>query len=50
MDDDVDRLTARIVELLADEPGVEMSDELVEAAALIIGADGASDTVYRAVA
>ncbi|MFI9591076.1 hypothetical protein [Nonomuraea sp. NPDC052265] len=50
MDDDVDRLTTRIAELLADEPEVKMSDEQVEAAALIIGADGASGMVYRAVA
>lgn len=48
--DDVDRLTARIAEHLACEPDVEMSDEQVEAAALIIGAGAAPTRVFSAVA
>ncbi|MFF3439138.1 hypothetical protein [Streptosporangium sp. NPDC002721] len=48
--DDVDRLAARIAELLACEPDIEMSDSVVEAAALIIGADAAPTSAFPAVA
>ncbi|MER6828782.1 hypothetical protein [Streptosporangium sp. NPDC000563] len=48
--DDVDRLAARIAEHLVCEPDVEMSDEQVEAAALIIGADAAPARIFSAVA
>ncbi|MFI6290120.1 hypothetical protein ACIBEJ_00960 [Nonomuraea sp. NPDC050790] len=48
--EDVERLAARIADLADSDPAGEMSDDLVEAAARVFGADDAPELVYPAVA
>lgn len=48
--EDVELLAARIVDLADSDPVDEMSDDLVEAAARVFGADDAPGLVYPAVA
>ncbi|MFD1937592.1 MULTISPECIES: hypothetical protein [Nonomuraea] len=48
--EDVERLAARIAELAESDPVKEMSDDLVEAAARVFGADDTPELAHPAVA